>query len=76
MARIEPLTRPYEADVHEQLTRVMPPGVDPIGLFRTFARNMAMTTAMHGWGGCELGRTLRLSTARDRDLRRPQPPRP
>ena len=61
MARIEPLTPPYESDVHEQLTRMMPPGVDPIGLFRTFARNMAMTTAMNGWGGYELGRTLSLS---------------
>jgi alkylhydroperoxidase family enzyme len=61
VARIEPLDPPYEADVHEQLTRMMPPGVDPIGLFRTFARNMTMTTAMHGWGGYELGRTLSLS---------------
>ena len=61
MARIEPLTPPYESDVHEQLTRMMPPGVDPIGLFRTFAHNMAMTTAMNGWGGYELGRTLSLS---------------
>ena len=64
MARIEPLTPPYEADVHEQLTRMMPPGVDPIGLFRTFAHNMAMTTAMGGWGGYELGRTLSLSKRR------------
>ena len=61
MARIDPLTAPYETDVHEQLTRMMPPGVEPIGLFRTFARNMAMTTAMNGWGGYELGRTLSLS---------------
>jgi alkylhydroperoxidase family enzyme len=61
VARIEPLHPPYEADVHEQLTRMMPPGVEPIGLFRTFARNMSMTTAMHGWGGYELGRTLSLS---------------
>jgi alkylhydroperoxidase family enzyme len=61
VARIEPLHPPYEADVHEQLTRMMPPGVEPIGLFRTFARNMTMTTAMHGWGVYELGRTLSLS---------------
>jgi alkylhydroperoxidase family enzyme len=61
MARIEPLAPPYEADVQEQLTRMMPPGVDPIGLFRTFARNTAMTTAMNGWGAYELGRTMSLS---------------
>ena len=61
MARIEPLTAPYVPDVEAQLTRMMPPGVEPIGLFRTFARNMAMTTAMNGWGGYELGRTLSLS---------------
>jgi alkylhydroperoxidase family enzyme len=39
---------------------MMPPGVDAIGLFRTFARNMAMTSAMRGWGGYELGRMLSL----------------
>ena len=61
MARIEPLSPPYEPEVEETLARMMPSGVDPIGLFRTFARNMAMTTAMHGWGGYELGRTLSLS---------------
>ena len=61
MARIAALAAPYEPDVEQQLARMMPSGVDPIGLFRTFARNMAMTTAMHGWGGYELGRTLSLS---------------
>ena len=61
MARIAPLDPPYAADVYEQLARMMPPGAEPIGLFRTFARNMAMTTAMHGWGSYELGRTLSLS---------------
>jgi alkylhydroperoxidase family enzyme len=60
VARIEPLTPPYEPDVEALLDRMMPPGVDPIGLFRTFARNMAMTAAMNGWGGYELGRTLSL----------------
>jgi alkylhydroperoxidase family enzyme len=31
---------------------------EPIGLFRTFARNPAMWTAMEGWGRYELGRDL------------------
>ena len=39
----------------------MPPGVPPIRLFRTFARNLPMTAAMNGWGGYELSRRLSLS---------------
>ena len=40
---------------------MMPPGVPPILLFRTFVRNLPMTAAMHGWGGYELSRLLSLS---------------
>ncbi|MGH9133773.1 MAG: carboxymuconolactone decarboxylase family protein [Ilumatobacteraceae bacterium] len=60
MARIEPLAPPYEPHVEEQLQRMMPPGVAPIALFRTFARNLEMTRAMQGWGGYALGRALSL----------------
>ena len=42
-ARITPLEPPYEPAVGELLDGMMPPGVPPIGLFRTFARNEAMT---------------------------------
>jgi hypothetical protein len=45
----------------------MPPGVPPIALFRTFARNLPMTRAMHGWGRYELSRELSLSL-RDREI--------
>ena len=45
----------------------MPPGVPPIALFRTFARNLPMTEAMPGWGSYELGRDLSLSM-RDREI--------
>lgn len=45
----------------------MPPGVPPIGLFRTFARNLPMTRAMHSWGSYELSRDLSLSI-RDREI--------
>ena len=44
--RITPLGPPYEPEVAEQLARMMPAGVEPIGLFRTFARNLPMATAM------------------------------
>ncbi len=37
---------------------MMPPGVPPILLFRTFVRNLPMTTAMGGWGGYELSKRL------------------
>jgi alkylhydroperoxidase family enzyme len=59
-ARIAPLEPPYAPAVAEQLAGMMPPGVEPIGLFRTFARNLPMTSAMRGWGGYVLGRRLSL----------------
>lgn len=46
---------------------MMPPGVAPIALFRTFVRNLPMTRAMAGWGGYELSRGLSLSL-RDREI--------
>jgi alkylhydroperoxidase family enzyme len=56
--RIEPLAPPYAPEVDAQLRRMMPPGAPPIALFRTFVRNLPMTSAMHGWGSYELGRHL------------------
>jgi alkylhydroperoxidase family enzyme len=66
-ARIHPLEPPYDADVGAQLVRMMPPGVPPIALFRTFARNLPMTQAMSEWGGYELSSRLSLSL-RDREI--------
>ena len=57
-ARIPALDPPYAPAVAAQLEAMMPAGVPPIGLFRTFARNLPMATAMHGWGRYELGRDL------------------
>jgi alkylhydroperoxidase family enzyme len=37
--RILPAPRPYEDDMEETLTRLMPAGVEPLVLFRTLARN-------------------------------------
>lgn len=39
MTRIEPAARPYEPDMEKTLEKLMPPGVEPLVLFRTLARN-------------------------------------
>lgn len=58
--RIEPLEPPYDPEMGPLLSAMMPTGVPPIGLFRTFARNPRMTAAMGTWGAYELGRELSL----------------
>lgn len=40
--RIAPLSPPYPADIDAALTRLMPPGVPPLNLFRTLAHNPAV----------------------------------
>jgi alkylhydroperoxidase family enzyme len=65
--RIPPLDAPYAPEVEQRLAAMMPPGVPPIGLFRTFVRNLPMATAMGPWGGYELSRRLSL-TMRDREI--------
>ncbi|HUK70811.1 MAG TPA: carboxymuconolactone decarboxylase family protein [Streptosporangiaceae bacterium] len=67
MTRIEPVHPPFGPDVARQLEAMMPPGVPPILLFRTFARNLPMTVAMGGWGGYELSKQLSLTT-REREI--------
>jgi alkylhydroperoxidase family enzyme len=67
MSRIDPVQPPYSPEVGDQLAAMMPPGVPPILLFRTFVRNLPMTTAMGGWGGYELSKRLSLSL-RDREI--------
>jgi alkylhydroperoxidase family enzyme len=67
MSRIAPLDPPYEPEVQAQLDDMMPPGVPPILLFRTFAKNLPMARAMRGWGGYELSKHLSLSL-RDREI--------
>ena len=67
MPRIEPISPPYEPDIAHQLEAMMPAGVPPILLFRTFVRNVPMTSAMGGWGRYELSKRLSLSM-RDREI--------
>ena len=37
--RIEPVLEPYSDDVADELEAIMPPGIEPLVLFRTLARN-------------------------------------
>ena len=46
---------------------MMPPGVEPLLLFRTFVRNLPMAKAMGTWGGYELSKRMSLSM-RDREI--------
>lgn len=65
--RIPPLEAPFAPQVAERLEAMMPAGLPPIALFRTFARNLPMAEAMEPWGRYELGRTTSLSL-RHREL--------
>lgn len=67
MTRIEPLDPPYETEVGEQLAAMMPAGVEPILLFRTFAKNLPMAKAMQTWGSYALSAELSLAM-RDREI--------
>ena len=66
-ARVLPLEPPFEPATGEILASMMPPGVPPIALFRTFAHNLPMATAMRAWGSYELSRQLSVSL-RQREL--------
>ena len=67
MPRIEPLSAPYEQPVAHYLAATMPPGQEPIKLFRTLAVNLEMASAMIPWARHELGRSLAISL-REREI--------
>lgn len=67
MSRMKPLSPPYDDDIAKQLSLMMPPGVPPIGLFRTFVHNLPMAKALGSWLGYGLSKKLSL-TLRDREL--------
>ena len=48
MPRLAPLEPPYSPEVAEELARMMPPGVPPIGLFRTVAHNPRVLSRWRG----------------------------
>jgi alkylhydroperoxidase family enzyme len=65
--RISPVEPPYEEEVEVQLRSMMPTGVDPIVLFRVFARNLAMARSMRPWGRYQLGRDFSVGV-REREI--------
>ena len=67
MPRIAPLNPPFEPGVARQLEAMMPPGVPPILLFRTAAKNLPLANGMVGWGSYYLSPKLALSM-RHREL--------
>jgi hypothetical protein len=67
LPRIAPLEPPYDPLIEEQLRSMMPAGVPPIALFRTFVRNLPMAVAMQPWGRHQLGRALSVGL-RDREI--------
>ena len=48
--RVQPLEEPYEPEVAETLRRMMPPGVEPLKLFRTVAHNHAILERFRSTG--------------------------
>ena len=67
MSRIPRREAAFDPETPVALERMMPGGVPPIALFRTFAHNLAMTDAMQGWGSYELSKALSLSL-QDREI--------
>jgi alkylhydroperoxidase family enzyme len=49
-ARVAPLDPPYTPEVEEYLTKLMPPDVEPLKLFRTFAVNQELASRMRPLG--------------------------
>ncbi|HJP74419.1 MAG TPA: carboxymuconolactone decarboxylase family protein [Pseudonocardiaceae bacterium] len=63
--RIPPVLAPY-GEAGDLLRRMMP-GEEPIALFRTYARNLPLAEAAHGWGSYQLSRGLSIGL-REREI--------
>jgi 4-carboxymuconolactone decarboxylase len=50
MQRLAPLDPPYDADLARTLTRMMPPGQEPLKLFRTVAHNRHILDKLRSTG--------------------------
>ena len=55
MSRIAPAAPPYEPAIAEALQRIMPPGIEPLVLFRTMARSPRVFTKMFAGGLLDKG---------------------
>jgi len=63
VVRIPPVEEPFPPEIEALFARMVPPGIPPLRVARTFARNRRMAHAMSEWMGYEL------STALSVDLR-------
>ena len=63
-ARVEPAAPPFPAEIQETLDRLMPPGVPPLRLFTTLARDRRLFSRFMGGGLLDRGRL----TLRQREL--------
>jgi 4-carboxymuconolactone decarboxylase len=64
LPRIHPLDPPYDSGLAEELAAMMPPGVEPLGLFRTLARNRRVLGRIRGGNLLDRGSISR----RDREI--------
>src|SRR3954465_13871612 len=55
MSRIAPAAPPYEPAIAEALQRIMPPGVEPLVLFRSMARSPRVFAKMFAGGLLDKG---------------------
>lgn len=55
MPRIEPANAPYEPEIAAALQRIMPPGIQPLVLFRTMAKSPRVFTKMFAGGLLDKG---------------------
>ncbi len=55
MPRLEPAPAPYEPDIAAALQRIMPPGIEPLVLFRTMARSPRVFQKMFAGGLLDKG---------------------
>jgi len=57
-ARIKPIDPPYERDVEDYLAKLMPPGIEPLKLFRTLAVHFDLASRMRPLGAGLLAHNL------------------
>ena len=55
MNRIEPAQSPYEPEIANALQRIMPPGIEPLVLFRTMAKSPRVFAKMFAGGLLDKG---------------------
>lgn len=64
--RVTPVNPPYSNEIQEAFDRIMPPGVPPLKIFRTFARHPQLLKRTMALGGLLLNQGL--VDARDREI--------